>query len=205
MMRGAQRWRSSTWRAASAWRRMAGFQSSPGGHSSISPTTTSTTPSSRSSLLRTWLYSDMASTPSVWASLRMLRAPMPPLSASSTAAWRTRWRVSGAGMLPHSLTYAVSRQRLTDLRRRSRLTTYAYIVRRLTLLQPSLTLVASPPLAHAKKRERTHRRSPAPGPAPGRRAGPGEPGSTATGAGQRSTAAGEFAFLGWLLVKGARP
>src|SRR5919106_2111870 len=49
------------------------FQSAPLGHSSISLTTTSAMPSRMSSLLRTWLYSDIASTPSSWPSLRMLK------------------------------------------------------------------------------------------------------------------------------------
>ena len=46
--------------------------------SSISPTTTSTIPSRMSPLFWTWLYSDIASTPSAWASLRMLSDSMPP-------------------------------------------------------------------------------------------------------------------------------
>jgi hypothetical protein len=51
---------------------------------SISAKTTSMMPSRRSCLLATWWYSDMATTPSSWASLRMLSDPMPPRSARAT-------------------------------------------------------------------------------------------------------------------------
>ena len=53
---------------------------------SISPKTMSIMPSSRSSLLATWLYSDIASTPSASPSLRMLSDSMPLASARATAA-----------------------------------------------------------------------------------------------------------------------
>ena len=62
---------------------------------SISLTIRSIMPSRRSSLLATWLYSDIGSTPSSWPSRRMLTASMPCSSASSTAARSTRSRLSG--------------------------------------------------------------------------------------------------------------
>ena len=52
--RRAQGWRSITRRAAIACSRRAGFQSSPGGGSLDLADDTSTMPSSRSSLFRTW-------------------------------------------------------------------------------------------------------------------------------------------------------
>ncbi len=52
-------------------------------------------PSRISSLLAAWLYSDMASTPTAWPSLRMLRASMPCSSARSMAARNTRSLLSG--------------------------------------------------------------------------------------------------------------
>src|SRR5438132_231164 len=52
-------------------------------------------PSTMSPLFRTWRYSDMASTPSCWASLRMLSASTPSLSVRSKAARSTRARLRG--------------------------------------------------------------------------------------------------------------
>src|SRR5437016_5683111 len=74
---------------------MAGFHSPSAGGRSISLKTMSTMPSRRSSLLATWLYSDIASTPTCSPSLRMLIEAMPSLSASSTAARTRRSRTSG--------------------------------------------------------------------------------------------------------------
>ena len=59
----AQGWRKKASCAEIAYSRIATSQSSGAG-SSISPTTRSTMPSTRSPLLATWLYSDIASTPS---------------------------------------------------------------------------------------------------------------------------------------------
>ena len=53
-------------------------------------------PSRRSSLLATWLYSDIASTPSFSPSLRIVSDSMPSSSASWTAAPSTRSLLSGA-------------------------------------------------------------------------------------------------------------
>src|SRR5260370_5110069 len=72
---------------------MAVRQSAPPGGRSISLKTTSTMPSSMSSLLRTWLYSDIASMPSLAPRLRMLSDSMPSRSARPMAARRTRSRV----------------------------------------------------------------------------------------------------------------
>ena len=52
-------------------------------------------PSTRSTLFRTWRYSDIASTPSTWPSRRMLSDSTPPASARSTAARSTRSRRKG--------------------------------------------------------------------------------------------------------------
>ena len=49
-----------------------------------------------SSLLATWLYSDIASTPSSWPSLRMVSDSMPFWSARATAARNTRSLLKGA-------------------------------------------------------------------------------------------------------------
>src|SRR3954454_2618363 len=77
-------------------------------------------PSSRSTLLATWLYSDIASTPTASPSLRMLSDSTPVRSASATAASSTRSRLSwpraGFAMPITSL------RSLTTLRRKS--TTY---------------------------------------------------------------------------------
>src|SRR5215211_954049 len=74
---------------------MASFQPTSPEGSSISAKTTSTMPSRMAALLATWWYSDMASTPSSVASLRMLSDPTPSRSARATAASRTRCLVSG--------------------------------------------------------------------------------------------------------------
>src|SRR5262245_13954226 len=60
--------------------------------------------STRSPLLLTWLYSDMASTPSSFASLSMLTASLPLLSAGEIAERTTRSLVSGARWLIVRLT-----------------------------------------------------------------------------------------------------
>ena len=52
-------------------------------------------PSSSSSLLARWLYSDIASTPTASPSLRMLSDAIPFSSASVTAAARTRSLLRG--------------------------------------------------------------------------------------------------------------
>ena len=52
-------------------------------------------PSRISPLLATWLYSDIASTPSAWPSLRMLSDSIPFSSAKATAARSTRSRLRG--------------------------------------------------------------------------------------------------------------
>ncbi len=103
MTRGAQRWRSSTSRAARMRMRIASCQRSGSVGSSrssaaatISPTTTSTTPSRTASLLSTWWYSDIASTPSSSARRRIVSAARPSRSARATAARRTRSRLKGA-------------------------------------------------------------------------------------------------------------
>jgi hypothetical protein len=57
--------------------------------------TRSTMPSKMSSLLAAWLYSDIASTPSSWPSLRMVSDPMPLWSARTTAARNTRSLLRG--------------------------------------------------------------------------------------------------------------
>ena len=77
-------------------RRMAVVQP-PSSGTSISPNTTSTMPSRMSSLLATWWYSDIASTPSSWASRRIVSASMPSRSATATATrHRPRSRVVGS-------------------------------------------------------------------------------------------------------------
>src|SRR4051794_32065811 len=110
----AQRWRASAARIEIARCRSDFFQSSPLG-SSISAKTRSTMPSSRASLPATWLYSDIASTPSAWPSLRMLSDSIPFSSAKATAARSTASRVTpfrGPGTLTtlrrKSITYTVS-------------------------------------------------------------------------------------------------
>src|SRR4051794_20144307 len=72
-------------------------------------------PSSRASLPGTWLYSDIASTPSAWPSLRMLSDSIPLWSARATAVRSTCSRFTplrGPGMLTtlrrKSITYTVS-------------------------------------------------------------------------------------------------
>src|SRR4051794_11103308 len=108
----AQRWRASAARIEIARCRSAFFQSPPAGRS-ISAKTRSTIPSSRASLPATWLYSDIASTPSACPSLRMLSDSRPDSSASATAPLSTCSRlIPLRGMLTSlrrkSITYAVS-------------------------------------------------------------------------------------------------
>ena len=91
----AQGWRRSAWRADSARSRIAVFQSAPPAGRSISPKTRSTMPSRSWSLLATWLYSDMASTPRASPSLRILSAAIPLSSAKATAARSTRSLLRG--------------------------------------------------------------------------------------------------------------
>src|SRR6266699_2852416 len=74
---------------------MALFQPPSADGSSISLKTRSIMPSSRSSLLATWLYSDIASTPTAWASLRIESVSIPFSSAKTAAARSTRSRLNG--------------------------------------------------------------------------------------------------------------
>src|SRR2546429_112272 len=69
--------------------RMAGFHPPSAGGRPISLNTMSIIPSSRSPLPATRLYRDIASTPSIWPSLRMLSAPMPPSSPRATGVCST--------------------------------------------------------------------------------------------------------------------
>ncbi len=63
-------------------------------------------PARISPLLATWLYSDIASTPSSLASLRMLSASIPSASASSIAARRTRSLLRGVRALLRARRFA---------------------------------------------------------------------------------------------------
>ena len=81
----AQGWRPSAWRADSARSRMAVLQSASTSGRSISAKTKSTMPSRSWSLLATWLYSDMASTPRAWPSFRMLSDAIPLLVGEGDA------------------------------------------------------------------------------------------------------------------------
>ena len=92
----AHGWRRNVAWAEIAHRRSAMSQGSALDGSSISSTARSTMPSTKSFLFSTWLYSDIASTPSLLASLRMVSDSNPPLSASRTATVSTRFRVSRA-------------------------------------------------------------------------------------------------------------
>src|SRR6266540_5878423 len=92
----AHGWASRTSCAEIDRRRMAVFQSVPAGGTSMSPSTRSVMPSRMSSLLATWLYSDIASTPSSCPSLRMVSDSIPLSSASATAARSTRSLLKGA-------------------------------------------------------------------------------------------------------------
>src|SRR5881397_92257 len=74
---------------------MAASQPPAGEGGSLSSRTRSRMPSRTSSLLATWLYSDIASKPSTWPSLRMVSASIPPSSARASAARRMRSRLSG--------------------------------------------------------------------------------------------------------------
>ena len=66
-------------------------------------------PSSRSCLLATWLYNDMASTPSSSPSLRIVSDPIPCSSANATATCKTRSRLSGVrGFVAGSVFGAIS-------------------------------------------------------------------------------------------------
>ena len=91
----AHRCRARTARTDIARWRMALFQPPAADGSSISANTRSIMPSRRSSLLVTWLYSDIASTPTAWASLRIDSVSMPFWSAKAAAARRTRSRLRG--------------------------------------------------------------------------------------------------------------
>src|SRR3954453_7509467 len=81
--------------ADSAQRRSSGSQSGSAFGSSISVRTRSTSPSRIASLFGTWLYSDMAWTPSSWPRRRIEMASRPSRSARSAAAARMRSRESG--------------------------------------------------------------------------------------------------------------
>src|SRR6266508_1388746 len=74
---------------------MAVSQSSTREGSSLSARTRSRMPSRTSSLLATWLYSDIASNPRAWPSLRIVTDSIPPSSASSRAVCRIRSRLRG--------------------------------------------------------------------------------------------------------------
>src|SRR5262249_44002677 len=85
-------------------------QSSVRDGGSVSASTRSRSPSMTSSLLATWLYSDMASKPSACPSLRIDSDSIPPWSARSRAAFRMRSRLSGrrgSGCAAIDKTYAV--------------------------------------------------------------------------------------------------
>ena len=122
----AQGWRRSAWRADCARSRIAVFQSAPPAGRSISPKTRSTMPSRSSSLLATWLYSDIASTPTASPSLRMLSDAIPFSSAKATAAARTRSLLRGVrGFVADLDVDAISLPpglRLTTLRRKYTIT-----------------------------------------------------------------------------------
>src|SRR3954453_14263969 len=78
-------------------------------------------PSRRSSLFATWLYSDIASNPSVSPSLRIVSDSIPCSSARSTAAARIRSRLSGTR---GSVVTAIDRSYAVRLGLRHKLTTY---------------------------------------------------------------------------------
>ena len=92
---GAQGWARSVCRADTIVRRSDAFQSPATRAGSTSLTTPSATASSKSSLSRTWWYSDIGSTPSVWASRRIDNPSAPSRSARSIAAATMRSRLSG--------------------------------------------------------------------------------------------------------------
>src|SRR5215813_14186700 len=100
-------------------------------------------PSSRSSLLATWLYSDMASTPSTWPSLRIDNAPVPPPSTTLIAARITRSLVSGT-LRPEGIRRQNLPSPLTSLHRKVQ--TLAYTVSLRCMFGPNAIRMGRKPM-----------------------------------------------------------
>lgn len=92
--------------------RMARFRPPAADSNSISLNTGSIMPSKRSSLLATWLYSDIAPTPTAWARLRLNSVSMP---FSSAKAPRSDLNLAAAAEALPAVLDATRDQQLTVL------------------------------------------------------------------------------------------